>query len=221
MPARGSSALSPLSDSGINTSDPIMLYLAADQGHSEVVRVLVAAGADVDKTTPFEEETPLVAATKNRHLQTVLVLIASGADVNKNNAGLTPFYFAANNGHLKIVQALVAAGAEVLQHKRPGSPPLLIAAQHDLLEFFSLLPPELASLGADESEVLAFLRCGRKTAPRAARSCSCAWRRRGGSWTRSARSTCTRSSGGSPICRRRWFGSTSCRTRGRWGGGLI
>ena len=85
---------------------------AARGGHGAVVKVLIAAGADVNKAEDYP--TPLQIAVANDHEAVVKLLIAAGADVNKaDNFGETPLGEAVMNDHEAVVKALIAAGADV------------------------------------------------------------------------------------------------------------
>jgi ankyrin repeat protein len=104
--------------------------------------------------------TPLFAASSEGHLDIVTALITADADVNKAKAnGVTPLLTASYSGQLEIVTALAGAGADASAPIPPNfpMPPLYMAAQHDLLEFFSLLPRELAHPRCDPAVVLAAL----------------------------------------------------------------
>ena len=75
------------------------------------VKVLIAAGADVNKAD-WDGETPLYRAACNNNEAVVKALIAAGADVNKaDDDGETPLWYAARNGHEAVVKVLIAAGA--------------------------------------------------------------------------------------------------------------
>jgi hypothetical protein len=85
------------------------LNSAAERGHEALVKVLIAAGADVNKADN-DVRTPLYCAARYGHDAVVKVLIAAGADVNKaDNDGQTPLSCAA--GHEAVVKMLKAAGA--------------------------------------------------------------------------------------------------------------
>ncbi|MBB5920832.1 ankyrin repeat protein [Actinoalloteichus hoggarensis] len=108
-----------------DTSGTIPLYAAAVSGHTEAVRLLLAAGAapDVESHGGPDEGTPLCAAASWGHLGVVRLLLEHGADANLSEAthpeadvdaaGMTPLEWAALGGHDEVVTALVAAGAVV------------------------------------------------------------------------------------------------------------
>jgi|ERR1039458_1717886 ankyrin repeat protein len=79
---------------------------AAADGHTETVRALLAAGADVHA----HEDMALLNAASCGHTKTVEVLLAHGADVHRDEYVLC---VAASNGHTETVKALLAAGANV------------------------------------------------------------------------------------------------------------
>ncbi|MDP6189635.1 MAG: ankyrin repeat domain-containing protein, partial [Gammaproteobacteria bacterium] len=73
------------------------LHLAAFRGYTEVVELLVAAGADVNAKIQerFFGGTPLTRAAYGGHKEIVELLISNGADVNaKNEDDETPLDFA-------------------------------------------------------------------------------------------------------------------------------
>ncbi|GMI14779.1 hypothetical protein TrVE_jg7335 [Triparma verrucosa] len=108
------------------------LLKAALRGHLEVVQVLVAAGADVNKARTDDGCTPLFMAAQNGHQNVVQALVTARADLNKatTDTGDTPLYIAAQQGHLDVVQALVAARADVNKAITDGRTPLWQAAQN-------------------------------------------------------------------------------------------
>ncbi|KAH6986800.1 hypothetical protein EDB80DRAFT_183080 [Ilyonectria destructans] len=93
------------------------LWYAAQNGHDTVVKLLVAAGADVNAAAAeFDGRTALQAAAEGGHLGVVKKLLAAGADVNAAAAGdygQTALRTAAERGYLEVVEKLLAAGADV------------------------------------------------------------------------------------------------------------
>jgi ankyrin repeat protein len=79
-------------------------------GGLDVVRVLVAAGADVDETAP-DGVTALMLSLTKRHEQIALYLIDRGADPNPADAGYTALHVASATGQLDAARALLAHGA--------------------------------------------------------------------------------------------------------------
>ena len=113
------------------------LIAAASHGHVEVVRLLLAAGADINTTAGVEPNviygTALHFAADRGHLAVVQALLAAGASKDArsvNGAEETPLLCAAGSGHLPVVEALLAAGADVQARTARGASPLFLACQN-------------------------------------------------------------------------------------------
>lgn len=59
------------------------IHIAAELGHTEVVRFLLEKGADINSLNPYERETPLHCAIRSGNIDTVKVLLEAGSDPNK------------------------------------------------------------------------------------------------------------------------------------------
>ncbi|PYR84163.1 MAG: hypothetical protein DMG19_17400 [Acidobacteria bacterium] len=147
------------------------LLFAAREGSIETVRVLVAAGAKVNKTS-VDGSGPLLVAVQNGHYEIARFLLDRGADPNQaNTKGWTPLYLAVSNrdalttavpppasdGVLDFIKLLLDRGAdpnrriqvhtEVLWLKEDGATPLLRASLCGDLTIVQLL----LAHGADPS----------------------------------------------------------------------
>src|SRR5581483_12226190 len=108
-----------------------LLYAARD-GQMNAARALVEAGADVNKVSDGEEESPLVMAITNGHLEMAKYFLDHGANPNAVGiAGLPPLYATIDVqwaphawfpqpsteqekvSYLDLMKALLAKGAEV------------------------------------------------------------------------------------------------------------
>lgn len=92
------------------------LMLASRDGHTEIVKLLIDAGALVNTETYEHGYTALYLASMKGHLEVVKLLIANGADVNASAAGYgwssTALMEASSNGHTEIVKLLKDSGAK-------------------------------------------------------------------------------------------------------------
>jgi uncharacterized protein len=120
----GGGRQAPVKDGGALTP----LVYAVRSNDIESVKVLLAAGADVNQVTGYGWS-PLLVATQNRYYKLGAYLIDHGADVNLANKGMwTPLYLATDNrniesgdypvrkgdmDHLEFIKLLLDKGANV------------------------------------------------------------------------------------------------------------
>jgi len=113
---------------------PLIYAVRADSLDS--VKVLLAAGADVNQVTGYGWS-PLLVATQNRYYKLGAYLIDRGADVNLANKGMwTPLYLATDNrniesgdypvrkgdmDHLDFIKLLIDKGANVNARMKDSS----------------------------------------------------------------------------------------------------
>ena len=104
------------------------LMVAAQQGHTDVVRALCKKAADTEATNEVGD-TALMFAAYNGHTNVVTVLLEEGADTEATNeVGYTALMFAAGDGHTNVVTALCKKGADIKATNKVGNTALMIAA---------------------------------------------------------------------------------------------
>ena len=104
------------------------LHYASQKGHTAVVELLLAAGADVTAVSGFNM-TALHFASLNGHKAVVKLLLAAGADVHAVSIGRTPLHLASQKGHGAVAELLLTAGADVTAVNRSNMTPLQFATQ--------------------------------------------------------------------------------------------
>jgi len=92
------------------------LQIAAEQGCQDCARILLKAGADVEKPLPPSSGTgyrPLHLAAIKGSVDMVQLLASAGANLNgTDSAGCTPLFWAIRHGHEGLVGHLLKLGAD-------------------------------------------------------------------------------------------------------------
>ena len=123
------------------------LHWAGLGGQTEMVQVLLYAGANTEAITRLGAYTPLHLAARNGHGDVVRALLEGGADATAvATTGVTPLHFAAAAGSVEGTRALVEHGADVdAVEAAKGQTPLMFAAAAGRVEVVN----ELLALGTD------------------------------------------------------------------------
>ena len=101
-----------LGDPNYVPSPDAALFSAAFRGSTDVVRDLLAGGANPNSQNA-SGWTPLMVAAAERHPDTVITLLEAKANPNlRNRLGRTALMFASSYGQDAIVERLLAAGAD-------------------------------------------------------------------------------------------------------------
>jgi len=117
------------------------LHLASFFGHTKIVEMLLAQGADVNaRSRNHNGNTPLHAALAANHKMVAGLLIGQGADVNAADAaGWRPLHLAAANNNVDVVKSLIAQGGDVTAANGEGQTPLSLAQEKNHREAAALL----------------------------------------------------------------------------------
>jgi len=101
-------------------SVPVLKLACQDQGRSEVVRILLAYGADPNARDASGQNVLEVAAVYNKTSE-VQMLLAAGADPSqRGTADMTALMWAVRNGNFIMVRDLLRCGADARLRDREG-----------------------------------------------------------------------------------------------------
>ena len=117
------------------------LYLAAQNGHLDIVKILSIKDPNVADLRGFLGRTPLTAAAQNGHLSIVTYLTSltlTNID-SQDNDGNTPLTWAAYNNHTKIVEHLLEKGANASIKDNDGNTALYWVTQLGNINIVKLL----------------------------------------------------------------------------------
>ncbi|VDH89240.1 CDK inhibitor PHO81 [Mytilus galloprovincialis] len=122
------------------------LYVACENGHLQLLKMLLTYGADATLKKK-SDDSPLSVACDNGHTNIVNEILEN-TDVDKdyqNKNGFSPLYFACQNGHDKIVQILLKYNVNINLCSKLGVLPLFVACEKGYLSIVK----NLLSYGAD------------------------------------------------------------------------
>ena len=134
----------------LNITGKPAIVVAASSCVTDVIELLIGAGADVNAKNVFNAS-PLHKASAYGEVGVIEKLLDRGADIHlKERSGKTSLYMAAEYGHANAIRALEQRGADVNARDNQGLSPLRCA----MLQRKDNAAIELLKLGADIDESL-------------------------------------------------------------------
>lgn len=110
----GAAAVHGAEANGDDDADVTALFMAAREGHGDVVKLLHGQGGDIELGP--EGFTPLMTACMNGHMDIVRYLLDCGAQLNIFGGGYTPLTAAVKHDRTEISLLLLERGAEPNYH---------------------------------------------------------------------------------------------------------
>jgi len=126
------------------------LHLAIEEGHTDVIDVLLRAKANVNlgNMESGMKNTPLMDAAHAGKCELAEKLIAAKADVNaQGKSDMSALHLAARRGDVNVVQVLVAARADVAQRSQCGTAAELAMKKAGSARLLELLGAEAGGPG--------------------------------------------------------------------------
>lgn len=140
------------------------ISVAAKRSSIEIMGLLLESGADINASSGFTGDTPLIIAIIENRFEMAKFLVEKGADVNKRNRfGITPLWGASADGKLEIVKLLLENGARIDLSCSAPDPigktkdiinnitPLMISASTNQKEIFRMLLKNGANINLKDS----------------------------------------------------------------------
>jgi uncharacterized protein len=132
----------------INASDTngdTPLVMAAYEGCTEIVKLLLEAGADVTVVDPGMKATALHAAAYAGRTEVAKLLIAYQIDIDKQGPynGYTALHDALWQNHIETAKVIIEAGANLTLKSHDGQTPLEFARARKQGEIVALLEQKM------------------------------------------------------------------------------
>jgi len=117
-----------------------IIIWASQNGHTDIVHLLLDRGADVNAMGMYGNYA-LYVATKGNYIDTIRLLVDRGADINQKGtwATTTALICAVKNGSIDIVRLLLERGADVNIKDYDGNTALSIAKKNKNTEIIQIL----------------------------------------------------------------------------------
>ena len=127
--------------SELDANQDAPLVIAAYKGHTEIVKKLLEAGADITAVDPAMKATALHAAAYAGRTDAARVLIAYKIDIDKQGPynGYTALHDAIWQNNIETAKVLIEAGANLKIKSKDGQTAFDLAKAKDRKEIVALL----------------------------------------------------------------------------------
>jgi uncharacterized protein len=133
--------------SELDSNQDAPLVMAAYEGHTEIVKLLLEAGADVSAVDPGMKATALHAAAYAGRAAAARLLIEYHIELDKQGPynGYTALHDAVWQNNIEVVKVLLEAGANLNIKSNSGQTPLEFAESRHHTEIARLIQQKMAS----------------------------------------------------------------------------
>ncbi len=123
------------------------LVIAAYKGYTEIVKLLLEAGASVAALDPEMKATALHAAAYAGHAEAAKLLIEHHIDINKQGPynGFTALHDAVWQNNVDVAKVIIDAGADLTIKSNTGQTPLDFAKARHHQEIAALIEQKMAA----------------------------------------------------------------------------
>ena len=144
-----------------------LLSILAERGATQMLEVLLDAGAAPNTAISETGGTPLMLAAREGHLKSAQILINKGAKIDQFSDGvhggnINALMYASLNGHLQVVNLLLDHGADVNAQFNGGTTALMWAARNGHLSIMERLVEAGAEINTTSKSDVTALRWAKK-----------------------------------------------------------
>jgi ankyrin repeat protein len=132
--------------SELNANQDAPLVMAAYKGYSEIVKLLLEAGADVTAVDPGMKATALHAAAYAGRTEAARLLVQYKIDIDKQGPfnGYTALHDAIWQNNVETAKVLIDAGANLNLKSHSGQTPLDFAKAKNAAQIVTMIEQRLA-----------------------------------------------------------------------------